>query len=242
MDPNIIFALVGLIIGLAKGGIGGPVVGALTLALLTQIMPVASAAGFTLPLLIIGDIFAVSFYWREWDWRLVRLLLPAALVGTLIGAFLLTSLPDDILRKILGFLSLAVVVYKIANERLSTLEYEARDWHGWVAGFTGGFGSALANVGGPPITAYLLLQRMKPANFVGTLAIFFFILNIVKMPIFGAGDILDIPLLLSIAWIIPLIPFGVWFGRRIIHWIDPRAFDIIMTVLLIWAALSLLFG
>ena len=85
------------LIGLVKGGIGGPLAGAIILPLLTQHMSVAGAVGIAMPLLIVGDIFAMRFYWREWDPRFMRLLLPGALLGIIGGTFLLVTLPDMVL-------------------------------------------------------------------------------------------------------------------------------------------------
>ena len=54
-----IIILAGLIIGLAKGGLLGPVAGALILPLLSQTMTVSQAVGVTLPLLMFADVFAI---------------------------------------------------------------------------------------------------------------------------------------------------------------------------------------
>ena len=149
MDSPLLLIFIGIFIGLVKGGVTGPIGGAVILPLLSQTMTVPQAAGITLPLLIVGDIFAMRFYWREWDMRFIRLLLPASIVGIVIGISLLVSLPDVWLRRILGLFTLAVIAYKFSSDSLRTVEYQHRNWHGYVAGFTTGLTSALANIGGP---------------------------------------------------------------------------------------------
>ena len=242
MDSPLLLIFIGFFIGLVKGGVTGPIGGAIILPLLSQVMTVPEAAGLMLPLLIIGDIFALRFYWREWDWKQVRLMLPAAILGIIIGTFLLFNLPDDVLRRILGVITLIIIGYKLGSDLLKSLEYHHQNWHGYLAGFTAGAMSALANVGGPPANAYLLLQKLEPTTFVGTMTLFFAIVNLIKVPFFSANGIIDVPLLLSIAWIIPLIPLGVWIGRRIIGWINRVWFERAMIIMLIWASLRLLFG
>ena len=209
MDSPLLLIFIGIFIGLVKGGVTGPIGGAIILPLLSQTMSVPQAAGITLPLLIIGDIFAMRFYWREWDIRYLKLLLPAAVVGIVIGISLLVSLPDVWLRRILGVFTLAVIAYKFTSDSLRKVEYQHRSWHGYLAGFTTGLTSALANVGGPPISAYLLLQKLEPTAFVGTLTLFFFIINLIKLPGFLGAGVIDIPTLVRIAWVTPLIPLGV---------------------------------
>jgi len=226
-------------VGLVKGGLG-PVAGALIVPLLSTTMPVSEAVGLTLPLLILGDWFALPVYWKQWDSTALRLMLPAALIGVVMGIALLTSLPDDTLRRVLGAFTLAVAGYKLASDSLKTVQYTPHDWHGWLAGWGSGLGSALANVGAPPITAYLLLRRVTPAVFIGTNAIFFLVVNLVKFPFFIATDVLDADTLIGMVWTLPLLPIGVWLGRRFIEWVDPARFDRLMLILLAGIGLMLL--
>ncbi|MBZ0302307.1 MAG: sulfite exporter TauE/SafE family protein, partial [Anaerolineae bacterium] len=232
----------GIFIGLVKGGLTGPIGGAIILPLLSQTMTVPQAAGITLPLLIVGDMFAMRFYWGTWDLKRLKLLLPSAIVGIVLGISLLVSLPDDVLRRMLGLITIGILIYKVTSDALRKVEYLPRNWHGYLAGFGSGFMSALANLGGPPITAYLLLQKLEPTTFVGTQALFFTIVNLLKLPGFLGAGIIDIPTLLRIAWVIPLIPIGVWIGRRAIGWVNRLWFERAMVVLLLWASLSLLFS
>jgi hypothetical protein len=237
---QLVLILVALIVGLSKGGVIGPIAGALILPLLSQTMSVPQAVGVTLPLLMIGDLFALRAYWKDWDWHYVRLLLPVAVAGVLIGTLLLATLSDEVLRRLLGLFTLGAVVYKLISDSIQQLEYQPRSWHGWLAGGLSGFASALANNGGPPITAYLLLNRVPPVSFIGTITLYFAILNWLKVPGFIQADIIDLPLLLSVLWIIPAIPLGVWVGRRVIGWINQTLFERFMLVLLTIAGLSLL--
>ena len=110
-----VVAAAALVVGLAKGGLGG-VAGALLVPLLSTIMPITQAVGVALPLLMVGDVFALRAYWRAWDTKYVRLMLPGAVVGIVMGILLLTSLSDDALRRLLGIFTLVVAAYKIASE------------------------------------------------------------------------------------------------------------------------------
>ncbi len=205
-------------------------------------MPVSQAVGTTLPLLIFADWLALYFYWREWEIKHIRLLLPMAVVGVFMGTYLLANLPDNVLRQILGMLTLLAVAYKLANDYLASLTYQPRNWHGYLAGWASGLGSAVANVGGPPFTAYMLFQRTSPKTFIGTTTLFFAALNIVKLPIFLRMDIINFETLTGIVWTLPIVIFGVWLGRKIIEKINPKAFEWLMTVLLLGLGLILLFG
>src|SRR5512134_2753612 len=129
----VVIAILGFMIGLAKGGFGG--LGALLTPLLALVLPVALAVGVLLPMLMVGDVFAVYMYWKEWDLDLVKRMLPAGIVGALAGTFLLSSIPPDGLRIALGVFVLIVVAYKFLSDRLQAMRYESRPWHAPAAGF-----------------------------------------------------------------------------------------------------------
>jgi uncharacterized membrane protein YfcA len=127
---------------------------------------------------------------------------------------------------------------------LQTWQYRPRFWHAWAAGALSGTASTLFNAGGPPFTSYLLLNDVPPRPFIATGALFFALLNASKVPGFVAAHVFNLPLLASLWWGFPLIPLGIWLGRRMIGRIDPRSFEwliIGLTVvaggLLIWQGL-----
>jgi uncharacterized membrane protein YfcA len=239
MHFSLMILIAAIYVGLVKGGLG-PVAGALIVPLLSTSMPVSDAVGLTLPMLVVGDWIALPVYWRQWDGPALRLMLPGALVGLAMGIALLTTLPDDTLRRVLGAFTLIVAAYKLASDALTTVQYTPRRWHGVLAGWGSGFGSALANVGAPPITAYLLLRKVTPTIFIGTTVCFFLIMNLIKLPIFLAADVIGVDQLVGVVWVLPLIPLGVWGGKRFIAWIDPKKFERLMLVLLVGVGLSLL--
>jgi uncharacterized membrane protein YfcA len=239
MTFTIIVIIAALLAGLVKGGLG-PVPGALIVPLLSTTMPVSRAVGLTLPMFMIGDWLALPAYWHQWDTKALRLMLPAAAIGVFMGAALLKILPDEVLRRGLGIFTLAAVAYKLGSDSLSALKYTPRDWHGWLAGWGSGLASAMANSGAPPITAYLLLQKFEPIPFIGTTAVFFLVVNLLKLPIFVATHVLKAGQVTQIVWALPLIPLGVALGRWMITRIDARKFEWLMLALLAWAGVSLL--
>lgn len=241
IQTALIFALVALLIGFSKGGLGGPVPVSLTVPILSLVIPVSQAIGVVLPLLIFADVFALYFYWRRWDMRYIRLMLPSAALGVIMGSLLLAVLPNELLKKVIGGFTLLAVIYKLASDQLKSLQYSPRRWHGYLAGWASGFGSSLANVGSPPFTAYLLLQTdVTPISFIGTSTLFFAILNILKVPGFVSAGVMDTPMLLSTAWVIPIIPVGVWLGRWILRHMPTKRFEQFMLTLLFVMSLALL--
>ena len=74
---------------------------------------------------------------------------------------------------------------------------------------------------------------MTPRKFVGTTTLFFAVINLAKLPNFIGIGILDIPQLLSIGWVILIIPLAIALSRKLIDRIDQRSFEWIMIAPLI---------
>jgi uncharacterized membrane protein YfcA len=235
---TVVIAILGFMIGFAKGGFSG--LGALLTPILALVLPVASAVGVLLPMLMVGDVFAVTMYWKEWDLNLVRRMLPAGIIGALTGTFLLSSMSTDGLRIILGIFVLGLVAYRFVSDRIQALQYEPRLWHAPAAGFLAGIASGMFNSGGPPFNSYLLFQKLKARPFIATTAIYFALLNLIKVPGFLYTGVLNLPLLFSVWWVFPFIPVGIWIARRTLTRLSPAAFEWIIIVLLIFSSLWLL--
>ena len=241
MEETLAFALIAILIGFSKGGLGGPVPVALTVPILTLLIEPQRAVGLILPLLLFADVFALYFYWRQWDRKYIALMLLPGLVGVVVGALVLKYIDAVTLKRSIGALTLLALSFKLGSERMRRLAYHPRDWHGWFAGWASGFGSTLANVGAPPFTAYLLLQpSMTPRAFVGTTTLFFAVINLTKLPGFIALGILDIDQLVSIGWVFVIIPAAIALARALINRINQRTFEWIMMVPLVALSVYLL--
>jgi uncharacterized membrane protein YfcA len=234
-------ALVALIIGFSKGGLGGTL-GGLATPLMAMVMPADQAIGLLLPILMVADVFAVASLWKRWDWRLIILLMPGAVVGVTIGTYFITNAPTETLKLALGIIVLLFALYKILEARLfNALTYEAKNWHGVFAGTVAGFSSALAHTGGPPISIYLLMRRVPTHVFNGTSALFFAILNWVKVPYYVYAQLFDFQQIRSLIWLLPLLPLGVWGGKWAAEKISQEVFERVIVALLALTALLLIF-
>jgi uncharacterized membrane protein YfcA len=244
-NPAIFFgmaALVALIIGLSKGGLGGTL-GALATPLMALVMPADQVIGLILPVLMVADVFAVASLWKRWDWQLIILLMPSAVLGVTIGTYFITNAPTETLKLALGIIVLLFALYKILEARLfNTLTYEAKNWHGVFAGTVAGFSSALAHTGGPPISIYLLMRRVPTHIFNATSALFFAILNWVKVPYYVYAQLFDLQQMRSLIWLLPLLPLGVWGGKWAADKISQAVFEQVIVAMLAVTALLLIFS
>lgn len=183
---------------------------------------VAEAAALLLPLLIVADVFAVRHYHDKVDRKNLKILLPASIIGIVIGAYFFNSFSDKdrILKLSIGIIAVAFVLFQFGKAAIfNNLSNTKPSWTlGSIIGCFAGFTSTLAHVGGPPISIYLLPQGMNPTQYVGTSAIYFFIVNLLKLVayfilgIITTGNLTVVMLLLPILYLGTLV--GVWLLKR----------------------------
>jgi len=236
----VLFGIACFLIGFSKAGVGGAT-GFLMTPLLALALPVKVVVGLLLPVLMIGDIFTLAVYWRRWRLSIVRILLVGALAGVALAMLVLVNTSGELLKKGLAALAIIFVIYRLLEKRLlSRMTYHSKPWHALLGGSVGGFASTLANAGGPPITVYLLLQRLDPPTYIASSALFFAVLNWIKLPLFLAGGLIDFELLRSLLWLTPLVPVGVWVGRKMVKVINREVFDGLILFFLAVSAFFLL--
>jgi uncharacterized membrane protein YfcA len=236
----VLFAVACFVTGFSKAGFGGSL-GFFITPMLALVMPLQSVVGLMLPVLMLGDFFALIANWRNWITRLFWLMLVGALAGIALAAFVLANTPADALRKGLAIFIWIFVAYKLLEKRLlDALRYRPQSWHAPLAGWVGGLASTLANAGGTPITAFLLLQDLSPAAFVGTSVIFFTIVNWIKLPFFLAEGFIDLHLLLRLSWLLLLVPFGAWVGKKVVNRVNRAVFDNLVLGILVISSILLL--
>ena len=97
-----------LMVGLSKTGLPG--LGILFVPLFAMVLPARISTGALLPLLLVGDVFAVSWYHRHAVWHHLVRLLPWAVAGIVLGFFALGVLNDRVLRPLIG----AIIIVLLA--------------------------------------------------------------------------------------------------------------------------------
>lgn len=211
-----------LIVGIAKGGLGGGI-GIVAVPLMSMVISPLQAAAILLPLLMAMDALALRAYWRQWDWRYLQVLIPAALGGTVIGFITAQYISVTGLRALVGIVAFAYALQHFwprTNHQVSTPSQRSAMFWGATAGFT----SFSIHAGGPPLQAYLLQQRMDRTTFQATGVLFFFVVNWSKvLPYAWLGQWSADTLLTSLV-LLPIAPIGVTLGRRLHQQINDKVF------------------
>ncbi len=230
-----------MMVGIAKTGIGGA--GTIAIPLFATIFGGRLSVGFLLPILCFGDIIGVAYYHRHADWHHLRRLLPWALIGILLGAFIGMLISDRLFKALIAFTVLGGIILTIWRERkIDELEVPKSRLFSTTIGLTGGFTSMIGNAAGPVMSLYLLSMKIPKYTFIGTWAWFFLIVNFSKVPfhIFAWKTIHIQSLLFDLA-MIPAILIGAVIGVFVVKKIPEKYYRMLILVSTAVAALKLLF-
>lgn len=228
-----------LIVGISKSGFGGGL-GVLAVPLMSLVIAPQQAAAILLPLLIVMDWFTIWHYRKNWDKRNLIILLPAAIVGIVLGSLFFKYLTEAHIRIMVGVLAV-MFVGNYFIKRQSVKQHSADVPRGLLWGSVAGFTSFGVHAGGPPINIYLLPQQLDKSIFVGTTVLFFTIVNLIKvLPYMLLGQFSTGNLLTSLI-LAPLAPIGVWLGVKLHSRVNEKLFYTLCYIFLFVTGLKLLY-
>ncbi|MDR2704967.1 MAG: sulfite exporter TauE/SafE family protein [Planctomycetaceae bacterium] len=233
---SIIFGLLSaLFFGMSKTGIpGGSIPGVLLMTLAFPGMEKFST-GAVVPLLIVGDLFAVRYYRHTADWKRIRLLLPSVFIGLLFGTAFLWMIDNVTFKIFLGVMILVLIAFEEVRRRLQWNTFPKSRLFAWSMGLLSGFTTQTGNAAGPVMSVYLSAQNMEKKDFMGTWSVFFFIVNVSKLPLIsgfipGFSTLTRETLLFDLV-VLPALLIGVFIGRQIFKWIPERYFVPLIMIL-----------
>jgi uncharacterized membrane protein YfcA len=228
-----------ILLGLSKGGFSG--VGMLSLPLMALFISPVQAAAITLPILIVQDVVSVWAFRHSWHGRNIAILLAGAVAGIALGYLLAARVSDAAVTLAVGLISVAFAVRRLILERGQgeVTPTPADVPRGLFWGVVTGFTSMIAHAGGPPFQIYVLPQRLQRDVFVGTGAIFFALINWIKVPPYIAlGQFTSENLGTSVA-LFPLAIAATWAGVWLVRRVPAERFYTIIYGLLVCVGLKL---
>ena len=174
----VLAGLASLLVGLSKGGL--PTVGMLAVPLLSLFMSPVKAAVLLLPIYVISDVVSVWLYRKDFSAPNLKILIPAGLLGVLIGWLTASFTSDSAVKLMIGCMGVGFCL----NTWLRKTPQDKQPVNpkkGWFWGTMAGFTSFISHAGGPPFQIYVLPQRLPKIQFAGTATLLFAVINAAKI-------------------------------------------------------------
>ncbi len=237
----VLAALGSLVVGLSKTGIPGLAI--IFVPLFALALPARISTGAVLPLLILGDVVAVTWYRRHAVWKHLLKLLPWAVAGIILGFIAMGRINDSQLRPVIGAIVIIMLGVGLWRDIVSKGKAEVPSawWFAAITGVLAGATTMLANAAGPVMMVYLLSMRLPKDEFLGTGAWFFAILNWVKVPFSVGLGLITAQSLLFDAVLSGAVLVGAFLGILAARRLPQKAFTVAMQALTFVSAVLLFF-
>ena len=216
MISSLIVTMAGVLAASVLRGFTGFGFGLAAVPLLSLGLPPAQVVPLVVTLQVVIGVAGLRTAAKSCDWRSVGLLVPGLVVGIPIGLLILTALPPNPVRLVIGVI---VALSVVLIQRGIRLPPNPSRLIGFGIGLISGIVSGLASMGGPPVVVFLLAMGHDPARMRATAIVYFMLsgcVSLIPMTIRGliTQDIL--------IWTVASLPvlFG---GSRLGTWAFFRA-------------------
>lgn len=209
-----------------------------TVPLLSQFFPLQ----FVLPMAVLLDVAAAlalgTRFSREADKSELKLMVPASLIGAVLGVTLLVNLPRAATVGALGLFLVAYSTYTLRQGmNVSTV---GRGWAP-VAGLTGGAFGTLFGIGAPPYAIYLSRRKSDILAYRATLSNMVLFSVSIRALVFLVSGLMLADRVIGFAMLVPFALGGLWVGMRLQRRISRAATLRLVSVLLLLIGASLIY-
>ena len=240
METNLyLFAAIGVFFfGIAKGGFAGPI-SMLAIPLMSLVMSPLKAAGILLPLLVLMDIIAIFIFWKKWDFKILKIIIPASIIGIIFGTFTFQYTTENQIRLIVGIITILFVIISVVQKNNLLLRPTKIKGYFWAG--TSGYTSFLIHAGAPPMNFYMLPLKLDKITYIGTATYAYFIINLVKLIPYYYLNLLGPSNLRISFYLIPIAIISVGIGYYLQKIISEKIFFNIIYILLFVSGLKLIY-
>ena len=209
------------ILGMSKAGLKG--LGIIVVAILANVYGAKASTGILLPLLIVGDVLAVSFYRKYVKWEYLWKFLPAMVVGVLIAVVVGKNLDENAFRSWMAVIILVSVVILLWRDLRRKMSYPRNPLFTGSMGILAGFTTMIGNLAGAFSNIYFLATQLPKNELIATAAWLFFIINLFKVPfhVFSWGTITLESLWIDLT-LIPAAIVGFLLGKKLVTYISEQ--------------------
>lgn len=238
---SVVIAIVFLALGgMVKGatGAGAPVLAVPAMAMLYDVK-------LAVVIMMVPNLLTNIWQWWQYrdsllETRFVVLFAAAGAIGTVIGTWLLATLPQEFLSLTLAAVVFVYVIFRFLRpewvlSRAAALKLSA------PVGVIAGALQGASGISAPVSLSFLNAMRLERPAFIATVSVFFLMMTVTQIPALMALGIMT-PILLGVS-ALALIPILAMMpvGARLAERFSRDVFDRVMLVMLLLLAVKLAF-
>lgn len=188
---------------------------------------------------IFGNLGRISFFRHGLDRKLLWSFGLPSIVCTLIGALLVSYLPQMLLKGILGIF---LIVYALVSLRIESLRMQVNGLSTALGGSISGFLAGLIGTGGALRGAFLTAFHLKKDKYIATAAAIALAVDLTRIPVYLSQGFLEQPYYWYVPVLFVVALTGSYIGKRIVDKIPQKTFRTIVLVALLLVGIKFMFG
>jgi len=187
---------------------------------------------------IFGNLGRIVFFRHGFEVRLLLFFGVPSVILTILGAYLVNYLPQDLLKMVLG---LFLVFFSIISFIKPGFKFAPSEKSAVIGGGLSGFLAGLIGTGGALRGAFLTAFDLEKNIYIATAAGIALAVDLTRIPVYLAGGFLDpqyysyIPLLLIVAIV------GSYTGKRLVDHINQKLFRKVVLTAIILVSLKFVY-
>jgi uncharacterized membrane protein YfcA len=187
---------------------------------------------------IFGNAAKLYFFRQGLDTGLLVKFGVPSVIFTIVGALLVTHLPEATLEALLGGL---LVIYAVASW-LHSIKLKPTQLTAFAGGAVSGFFAGLLGTGGAMRAAFLNVYHLPKEKFIATTAAVAVIADSMRLPIYLYDGFLD----QSLYWLLPIMiviaVLGTYIGKLIVTKLPQKHFRQIVLIAIFLAGIHFMYG
>ncbi len=191
--------------------------------LLALVMPVQQAAPIAVLVSIAIAILILARDWRRVQFKSAAWLIVSTFFGIPFGLYLLTTLPEALVKSILAVLIITFSVHPFLRRRQYALK---NDRLAWLFGFHAGVLGGAYGMNGPPLAIYGSLRNWRPDEFRATLQAYFLPASVAGMGGYWVAGLWTPAVSHFFVISLPAVILATVFGHVISRRLQPHRFTV----------------
>lgn len=186
-----------------------------------------------------GNVGATTFFRHGLDKKLIILFGIPSVLLTVIGAYMVVYIPQNILIIILG---VCLLLYSVTFLLKPNIKVSASRANTIFGGGLSGLLQGLAGIGGPIRSAFLISYDLDKFRYIATLAALAVLIDLTRLPIYLSNNLLEPQYYYYIPVLVVLGILGSYTGKRIVNIIPQNMFKKMVMVAIGLASIVLILG
>lgn len=198
---------------------------------LTVVVPLLGLLSYT------GTVIQAFQLRKDVIWRDCLMVLPFSIIGVMVALWLFQHLDLYWLNKALAIFVISYALISLKDDAIVIQNHLFAIPAGFLAGLVG----ALFGTGGPFYVTYLKLRQLDKAGFRATIVFIFLFDGAIRISAYSANGFYPSDSIFIVIFALPVLFLGLYVGHHIHLSISKQRFNQIISVILLFSGMVLLF-